>query len=201
VFRLDIDGSSVATGQSMVLEKAQKFFGKLSEWANSPVLESVLAMAPPTTTTPSQPDSTSSSPAPAPRGVVSKLFHSSRSFATFRIPEASSGISSVLSGGGSSSGCLDLRVIKTSKICGPICAFSKTKPNHVIVIHHNGLMYEFSFDESGRRHSGGSQEGTFIGACAYFQARPDFSIQKSSPSIAPATRNSDSDDDSNWHVL
>jgi len=219
VFKLDTLGSAIAAGQSMVIAKAQKIFGKLSEWAataNSPVLESVLAMAPPLVTGdyPSQPGGYSrgssisgppSSSVSAIGGVVPKYFQSSRSFATFRIPdfEAPSALSSVLSATSGSSSSLDLRVVKSSPICGPIVSFSK--PNHVVVIHYNGLMYEFSFDDS---KTDGGQEGVFLGACAYFQARPDFTIQKSTfvpPAQTSAQQFSDGKDDeeeeSNWHVL
>ena len=188
VFRLDVPGSAVALGQSVVMAKAQKIFGKISEWAssNSPILENVLAVAPPAVepifepcpipeTSPQIPLQSSS------EKLVPKYFQSYRSFATFRIPEKSA---------------MDLRVVKSSPICGPIVTFSKTKPNHVIIVHFNGLVYEANFDES--RTEPGQQECNLVGATAYFQARPDFVIQQSSGTTEELGGTLE---DSNWLVI
>ena len=187
VFRLDVPGSAVALGHSAVLVKAQKFFGKISEWAvsNSPILESVLAVAPPAVdpTPPLEPSpqiAGPNNPSPSTEKLVPKYFKSYRSFATFRIPEKSA---------------MDLRIVNLSPICGPIVTFSKTKPNHLIVVHFNGLMYEAAFDDS---KFDGQQECTLISATAYFQARPDFVVQQSSTTedVEGGTL-----EDSNWLVI
>jgi hypothetical protein len=172
IFRLDVPGSAVTLGQSLVMAKAQKIFGKISEWTHSPILDSVLAIAPPLTNeqpSESVPSRTSSSE----KILVPNYFKSSRSFATFRIPEKSA---------------MDLRVVKSNQICGPLVTFSNTNPNRVFIVHFNGLVYEAEFDES---NSEPQQECTFIGATAYFQARPDFAIQSNAETV----------DDSNWLVI
>jgi hypothetical protein len=203
VFRLDVAGSAVSIGHSAVMAKAQKIFGKISQWAlsNSPILESVLSIAPPvtsdstdllppappadqsqTTPIPSRGTSFANSPMPGEK-LVPQYFHSFRSFATFRIPEKSA---------------MDLRVIKDSPICGPIVTFSKTKPNHVIIVHFNGLVYEASFDES--KIEGSQQECLLLGASAYFQARPDFAIQNHHVSTTTTDEHATLED-SNWLVI
>jgi hypothetical protein len=178
IFRLDVPGSAVTIGQSMVVAKAQKIFGKLSEWTSSPILDSVLAIAPPVTDDPTTP-ALESVPSSGPLNVSSEkllvpnYFKSFRSFATFRIPEKSA---------------MDLRVVKSSQICGPLVTFSKAHPNRVLVVHFNGLVYEAEFDESSSELQ---QECSLIGASAYFQARPDFAIQSNAETV----------DDSNWLVI
>ena len=169
VFKLDDQPPVILASQV-----ASQVMGRVAEWAGTSLSGTSTPSEPQITTTIhlGSSGSVSTSSSASTRSLVPKYFQSFRSFAQFKIPEY---------GGG------DV-VMKGSPISGPICAFSKTSPNHVFIVHPNGLLYEISFDESRTEFT---QDCGFIGATAYFQSRPDFIIH---------TGRQDVHDDA-WQVL
>ena len=169
VFKLD--DQTPASAASVI---ASQVLSKVAEWRGSspPDQPATIHLG---TSPQSSSGQISRSTSLIPGSMVPKYFQSSRSFAQFRIPDY---------GGG------DL-VIKGSPISGPLCTFAKHAPNHVLIIHPNGLLYEVTFDESKTEIT---QDCTFVGATAYFQARPEFTI-KSGPVMESAT------DEDAWNVL
>ena len=125
---------------------AAKLAGRIAEWTGgSPQLsESPL--------TDSGHSSRSNSLLPK---SLPKYFQSSRAFALFKISDAG-----------------DLR-LKGSVISGPLACFSKTHPNHLFIVHSNGLLYEVTFDEQRVEYG---QDCALVGASAFFQARPEFTV-------------------------
>lgn len=156
IFRLE---ASASTSTNVSRSSSSVVIGKMVEWASSADSQSTKVSVP-------------------------KYFQSSRSYATFRIPDT----------GGSA---MDLRFVG-SPVCGPIVTFANHQPNKVLVVHYNGLLYDIQFDEA-RPESG--QECTFLGATAYFQPRPDFSVGARS-TIAPAGADGEpANREDNWELI
>merc|ERR1719253_592576 len=93
----------------------------------------------------------------APVNDALQALANTRAYAVFRLPDVDA-----------QGPTLDLRS-RSSPLVGPKVAFSNEHPNHVLVLHFNGVLYECKFDDGTA-----FQQCLFVGGSTFFASRPDF---------------------------